>query len=409
MAGVRTEIQTALQGNLEQVAAGEFPYKTALYNIARRMVDKSVEPGEKVLVWYDKPLGEPLASQLYLASIAKGASVAVFARDLAEDAKRVAQIPLSELEHFHDQQAEVIRNSDTVLIVRAEEYPPLINELSPERAIIYQEGYKRAHLPRGKGEVKWALILYPTSYEAAQDGRLYFEYLEEVLKACDRPWEEVKLVQQKLVDKLNAGKNLTLIANEDAEDPKKRTHLTMSIDGMTFCNSTDGINNPGSEVFSAPVMDSVNGQLFAQGRHIYDGHAMRDVYLRFENGKVVEAHATEDNEGLQQVLSQGVGARFMGEVALGTNPELSGPSYTNGLLNEKIAGSFHVAIGKCYEYKVHEGVPVNVNNGNTSDRTTNHWDIAVSMKKNGKVIVDGEVIQQDGRFLDEDLAILNPR
>ena len=183
----------------------------------------------------------------------------------------------------------------------------------------------------------------------------------------------------------------------------------MSIEGMTFCNSTDGINVPGSEVFSAPVMDSVNGQLFAQGKHIYDGHLMRDVYLRFEHGKVVEAHAAEDNEGLQQILSQGIGARFMGEVALGTNPELSGPSYTNGLLNEKIAGSFHVAIGKCYEYKIYEGIPVNVNNGNISDRTTNHWDIAVSMKRNGKVVVDGEVIQQDGKFLDQDLTILNPR
>lgn len=62
MAGARTEAQTVLQGRLEQVATGEFPHKTAIYNIARRMVDKSVEPGERVLIWYDKPLGEPLAS-----------------------------------------------------------------------------------------------------------------------------------------------------------------------------------------------------------------------------------------------------------------------------------------------------------------------------------------------------------
>ncbi len=409
MAGTRAETQGALQGKLEQIAAEEFPHRTAIHNIARRMVDRSVEPGERVLIWYDKPLGEPLASQLHLASIAKGASsITFFERDLAEDAQRATQIPISELEHFHDEQAEIIGDADVILIVRAEEDPTVITALSAERQRIYQEGYKRAHLARSKGEIKWSLILYPTPYEAEQDGRIYSEYLEEILKACDRPWEEVKRVQQKLVDKLNAGKTLTLIANEDAQNPMRRTHLVMSIEGMTFCNSTDGMNVPGSEVFSAPVMDSVNGQLFAEGRHIYDGHVMRDVYLRFENGKVVEAHAAEGDEGLQQILSQGVGARFMGEVALGTNPELSGP-YINGLLNEKIAGTFHVAIGKCYEYKAYEGVPVNVDNGNTSDRTTNHWDITVSMRRNGKVVVDGEVIQKDGQFLDEDLAILNPR
>lgn len=198
-----------------------------------------------------------------------------------------------------------------------------------------------------------------------------------------------------------------MAANAYDPDFGKRTHLEMSIEGMTFYNSTIGANFPGSEVFSAPVKTSVNGQLFGGGPYIYGGHVMKDVFMRFVNGRIVEAEAGFGNEGLQEILSQGVGARFLGEIAFGTNPALRRRGdYTNGLLNEKRAGTVHVAVGSCYKNREYKGKLVNVDNGNHD--TGVHWDLTISMQNNGFIILDGEVISRNGRFLDKRLAILNP-
>jgi len=264
------------------------------------------------------------------------------------------------------------------------------------------------------GGVDWCLFVWPTEYEAKKEGLSQEEYTRMYFEACNQPWERIKEAQVILKDKLDKGKELKLIANEGDEDERKRTHLTMSIEDMTFGNSTIDRNYPGSEVFSAPVLESVNGQIYAEGEYLYDGHLMKDVYLRIEDGKIIEARAEEGNDGLQAILKQGEGARYFGEIGFGTNPGLT-RRFFNDLLNEKVGGSFHMAIGQCYEYTEYAGEPVNVNNGNTKDRTPVHWDLTILMHRNeddsggGKIILDGEMIQEDGIFYDPRLAILNPQ
>src|SRR5947209_3759644 len=81
---------------------------------------------------------------------------------------------------------------------------------------------------------------------------------------------------------LAAATTLEIEANQRDADPGRRTRLSMSIAGMRFVNSTIDRNFPGSEVFAAPVRDSVEGQLFAAGLYDYDGHRMEDILLRIE-------------------------------------------------------------------------------------------------------------------------------
>src|SRR4030042_7091542 len=137
---------------------------------------------------------------------------------------------------------------------------------------------------------------------------------------------------------------------------------------------------------------------------------MKNIYLRIENGRIVEAYAEEGNDGLQALLNRddkesGFGSRYFGECALGTNGGLL-RRFFNPLLNEKVGGSFHMAIGSCYKITEYAGEPVNVNNGNTKDKTSLHWDLTILMHRRadglggGRVLVDGEEIQIDGRFLD---------
>jgi aminopeptidase len=231
--------------------------------------------------------------------------------------------------------------------------------------------------------------------------------------ACAQPWKEIHAAQEVLIKRLNQGSQLIFRANQDDPNPTFRTEVSMSIEGMTFCNSTIARNFPGSEVFSAPLRASVKGQIFAPGRYVYEQAPMTDMLFRIKDGEIVFAEAREGNDELQRILSNGTqrAARFFGETALGTNPGI-GRRMVHPLLAEKTAGTFHMAIGHCYEHTNYEGTPVTVNNGNTSDLTPVHWDITIPMYPaagGGEVILDGDVIQRDGEFLDNRLSLLSYR
>lgn len=391
----------------------------AIHNTAAAMVEESldIQENQKVLIWFD-PAGMPLVKEMYLCCLAKGADVSFFMRDLDEDARVIPDFDHKQIKAMFTEEKRLIEEAEAILIVRGPENPEALSVVPEELLEAYNQASKKAHhrrmIDKGDGGVDWCLFLWPTEYEAKKEKLPYNEYAQMYFEACDQPWERIKEAQAILKAKLDKGKTLELIANEGDEDERKRTHLTMSIEDMTFGNSTIDRNYPGSEVFSAPVLESVNGQIYAEGEYLCDSHLMKNIYLRIEDGKIIEDRAEEGNDGLQAILKQGEGARYFGEVALGTNPGLT-RRFFNDLLNEKVSGSFHMAIGHCYNYTEYAGEPVNVNNGNTKDRTPVHWDLTILMHRNedgsggGKVILDGEIIQEDGIFCDHRLAILNPK
>lgn len=391
----------------------------AIKNTAAAMVEEAakIQPGQKVLLWFDAPGQQSiqnlhLVKELYLRCLAKGAEVSFFMRDLDQDAQIITQLTTDGIRHLFDEEDKLINEADVMLIIRGPEHPEVMKTVDQELKSAYHSRYAEIHQRRVRGEVKWTLMLWPTAYEAAREGLPEQEYFREYMEACNQPWRAIKEAQSKLKSILDKAEHLEIFANEQDPNPLRRTHVSMSIKDMTFCNSTIDNNYPGSEVFSAPVLSSVNGQIFAEGEYLYNGFLMKNIFLKIKDGKIVEAVAEEGNEGLQKILSQGEGARYFGEVALGTNPGLS-RRFFNSLLNEKVGGSFHMAIGHCYEFSEYGGEPVNINNGNTEEKTSNHWDLTILMHRKsdgtggGRVLVDGITIQIDGMFLDPELEVLN--
>jgi aminopeptidase len=137
---------------------------------------------------------------------------------------------------------------------------------------------------------------------------------------------------------------------------------------------------------------------------------MEDVTLEFKDGRIISHSARVGDDDLTRIIEkddgEGEGSRFVGELGIGTNPHLR-HHYVNSLLVEKVSGSFHLAIGNAYSYKTYNGQPVVVDNGNKSASAT-HWDVTAMLRGNGgKLIVDDEIIQADGQWLDPELAVLN--
>lgn len=250
------------------------------------------------------------------------------------------------------------------------------------------------------GKMRSVLTSIPTVRDAAVDGIDYADYTELYFRMCDQPWDHIRAAQYRLIEKLDATSMLRF-TNADGTD------LAMDITGFTFCNSVIARNIPGSEVFSAPRIDSTTGTIVAKGRFAAKdeaGAVMEDLTLRFENGYLAEARARTGQEHLTRAIETDEGARRIGEIGIGTNPYLK-RHVASILLSEKIGGSFHVALGDAYTMTDYMGDPVHVDNGNRSQL---HWDITTMLVgKQGRIIADGAPIMENGLFTDPALDVIN--
>ena len=121
---------------------------------------------------------------------------------------------------------------------------------------------------------------------------------------------------------------------------------------------------------------------------VHRGVEISGVRLKFGSGRVVEASAERNEEYLIMLLDQDEGARVMGEIAFGTNPEIDRPT-GSVFFDEKMAGTFHAAVGAGY-----------ARTGNTN-RSALHLDMACDLRRGGEVYADGELILRGGQFVME--------
>ena len=112
----------------------------------------------------------------------------------------------------------------------------------------------------------------------------------------------------------------------------------------------------------------------------------RPAFLVVRAGRVVEATATRGQEFLESFLAHDAGAAVLGEIALGCNAAVA-RSTGSPLVDEKIGGTFHLALGASYPAT------------GGRNRSAVHWDLVGDLRHGGQVEVDGQVISQDGRFV----------
>lgn len=267
----------------------------------------------------------------------------------------------------------------------------------PAKEKLYQTGIKPYGERVRSGDMFFTLTVIPTPKDAEIDGIPYEDYTRLFFEMCDQPWEKITQAQATLIKELDAGKKLRM-TNSDGTD------VTLSIDGFTFCNSVIAKNVPGSEVFSAPVRDSVNGKVVAKGRFIHDREVIENLTMEFENGYLVRWYADKGQSAFEHAINLDEGARWVGEIGIGTNPHLK-RHVANGLLVEKIGGSFHLALGAAYTLTEYAGVPVKVDNGNSSAL---HWDITTMLHgKQGRIYLDDRLIMDDGKWINPAYDVLN--
>lgn len=115
-------------------------------------------------------------------------------------------------------------------------------------------------------------------------------------------------------------------------------------------------NMPTEEVFTTPHKDRVDGTVTSTKPLSHQGTLIEKIQVRFEGGKIVEAHAGKGEQVLQRMIETDEGARRLGEVSLvpASSPiAASGLLFLNTLFDENAA--CHIALGQAYSTCLKDG------------------------------------------------------
>jgi len=278
---------------------------------------------------------------------------------------------------------------DCSIGIWAEENTKALSNCDPQKIGITQAARKPlmdTFMKRAaEGSLRWVGTQFP-SQACAQDGEMsLWEYEDFVFSAglINTPdpvaaWKAVSERQKRLVDFLQGKKEYRVVSANG-------TDVRMSLEGKTWVNCDGRENFPDGEVFSGPVVESVEGQMNFSFPAVHHGRECDGVKLTFKNGKVVDASASKGEDFLISMLDMDAGSRYLGECAIGTNYDIQ--RYTkNTLFDEKIGGTVHFALGAGYP-----------ESGNLNQSGL-HWDMVVDLRNGGYVEVDGVKINVDGRF-----------
>ena len=115
-------------------------------------------------------------------------------------------------------------------------------------------------------------------------------------------------------------------------------------------------NMPTEEVFTLPHKERADGTVSATKPLSHQGTMIEGIQVRFEGGRIVDAHATRGQEVLQKLIETDEGARRLGEVALVPHSSpiaRSGIIFSNTLFDENAAS--HIALGQAYASCLRDG------------------------------------------------------
>jgi aminopeptidase len=346
---------------------------------AALLCDWCLEVGERTSVLVSTtPLAAPLIRSLHAALITRGAwppALRIAMPGVAEDFYRLASEEL--LDNYSPLDMVDAQNADAFLGIQAPENTRALAGVAPD--LVARAGRARAPIQEVRLGKRWCGTIWPTTALAQQAGMSDDDYETFVNRALflDRPdptaaWRELDAHQASLVERLSQAREVRIEADG--------TDLRLRVDGRTWINSNGKRNMPSGEVFTGPLEDSATGTIRFTIPSSPRAVLVEGVELTFEDGRVTRATAERGQAYLDAALATDDGARFLGELGIGTNAGVDRPTGST-LLDEKMAGTVHLALGRSYPESGGRNV------------SALHWDLICDLRDGGRLTADGESIE----------------
>jgi aminopeptidase len=361
-----------------------------------------VERLAKILVGYSTEVKEGEIVSIDGESAAAPLLLAVYEEVLEAGANPIVNVALdgqaaAYYKHASDAQLEwispvsewALEKADVRIAIGASTNTRELSGVPPERQSRRQratgELLNRALERAATGEFRWVYTLFPTNAYAAEAEMSLAEYEDFYYAACLADagdpltaWQAASAETKRLAEWIEG--------HEEVRVTAPGTDIKLGIAGRTFVPSEGRHNMPDGEFFTGPIEDSVEGEVTFHLPASVGGREVAGVRLRFEAGKVVDASAERGEEFLIQLLDTDEGARRLGELGIGTNYAIDRGT-REVLLDEKLGGTVHMAVGKSYP-----------ETGGVNESAV-HTDLVCDLRGGGRLEVDGEVMQEDGKFL----------
>jgi len=191
----------------------------------------------------------------------------------------------------------------------------------------------------------WVLTLFPTQAFAEMEGLSLEEYTKVIVNASIVNPELLEDIEENIYQLMHKSKTIRI----QTEHPEKGKllELNMNIANHNIIKCTGKRNFPDGEVYTSPDANTVSGEIFVDLPVFQGGSLIQGIYLKFENGKIIEYSAKEGHSALAKIIETDEGSHRLGEVALGMNNGIE-KVLKHPLFVEKVGGTLHIAIGASY-------------------------------------------------------------
>lgn len=353
-------------------------FDSRVLKLANILVNHSLEvkEGERVLI--NGPVeASPLIKEIYRNVLQSGGvpitdiSIQGLQKIFFEESneKQLSDIEIYEM---------VYKKVDALIAINAPVNTKELSNIDPKKMQIYQKSFQPIMEYMMKGNVKWVGSIFPTN-SLAQDAEMSLEDYEDfVFSATNIDYTQLKKMMDNTVKYFNQAKKVRIVGNE--------TDITVDIEGRKALVSEGKHNVPDGEFFFTPNHLLTEGIIYYEWPATIFGREVQGIRLTFEKGKIVKYSAEKGENFLEQIMNMDSGSRYLGELGVGTNPNITKPT-KNILFDEKIGGSVHLAIGNAYEA---------AGKGNVS---AIHWDMVKNLKDNGEIYLDNKLAFKNGTWL----------
>jgi len=343
------------------------------------LVNWSVElkKGEKVMIAMGEVESYPLVRGVYEAAIKAGAYPQV--QFLSEGLRHLILKNGSDeqLSWVPEIEAHGMEWADAYIGLRGASNLHEHDDISADRLSLNQKAMGKVSTMRWE-KTRWCLVRVPNA-SFAQQAECDEETITEMFfNASLLDWKAEAEKWRRWALKLNEGRRVRVTGRD--------TDLRFSVAGRLWQAADGRINMPDGEIMTAPVEDSMEGEIYFEFPGVLSGRLVHDIRLRFEKGRLVDATSSTNQDFLKRVLATDAGASVVGEFALGTNMAVD-RFCKDILIDEKIGGTMHMAMGRSYP---------ECGGKNTS---AIHWDIVKDIRRDGTVSVDDRPVLQNGVFL----------
>lgn len=335
------------------------------------------QKGDRVLITIMEVDTFPLARAVYASAVKAGAlpyvefSSAYLERDL------MLYGDMEQLDWVTEPQAHGMEWADVYVGLRGNRNPYEFNGISPERIKAHKRAMGKISAMR-TDLTRWVLARIPNESMAQQAEMSLDDMMEFFFNSTLKDWDKEARRYREICDVFQKSSKVRISG--------KGTDISLNTSDRTYLVGDGTYNMPDGEVYTSPVDDSIDGEIYFEFPGVYAGQRIPDIRLQFKAGKLISATSSENQELLEELIAMDEGSSRVGEFGVGVNFGIDRFCY-DILYDEKIGGTIHIALGRAY----HECGGVNY--------SALHWDLIKDLRQEGAIFLDGQKVLENGKFL----------